>query len=246
MSRYRLSNVFNDQYAYNYTTLPNPDPETECFICKTPYFPNDAEGCQAIQLHPCGHIIGRECFGEWISRAPQSCPYWSHHLPPTLKASASEDSLEVKFLRWVVHTPWITSLNDHHDFLLEVLDHLEWRQHALRAVKALAEGTLTDEDVNLLTKVSLLTFMDPIFRRGIYGTIFLFLVGHHMQLYFELLYKWALLEGLCGGIWKAIVVVWWLGALHAYAYSTITWWVLKLGVRQSSASKRIVLVGMQK
>lgn len=100
----------------------------------------------------------------------------------------------------MVHTPWITSLSDHHDFLLEVLDHLEWRQHALRAVKALAKGTLTDEGVNVLTKVSLLTFMDPIFRRGIYGTIFVFLVGLHMQLYFELVYEWALLESYCRGL----------------------------------------------
>ena len=245
MSRYRLSNVFNDQYTYKYTTLTKPDPEAECFICKTPYSPHDPEGCQAIQLHPCDHIIGHECFTEWINRAPQSCPYWSHHLPPTLKASASDASLEVKFLRWLVHTAWITHIDHHHDFLLEILHHIKWRQRALLAVEALAKGAFTDEDVDVLTKVSFLTFMDPVFRRGIYASIFVFWVGLEVQLmgpdiriYFSIGSDYVLLDLVGRLVWLTILIIWVLMLVSACAYSGVTWWVLKLGVRRRGATER--------
>jgi len=252
MSRYRLSNVFNDQYTYTYTPLPNPDPEAECFICKTPYSPHDPEGCQAIQLHPCGHIIGHSCFTEWINRTPQSCPYWSHHLPPTLKPSVGDEDLEVKFLRWLVHTKWITHIDHHHDFHLEILTPLKWRRRALCAVEALAKGTLTDEDVYVLTKASFLTFMDAVFRRDMYASIRVFVVGlgvelmgRAIRLYFSIGSDNVLLDLVGRLVWLTILIIWVSILVYACAYSGVTWWVLKLGVRRRGATERRKRFGMQ-
>jgi hypothetical protein len=44
------------QYAYSFITSSDLDPSDECFICKEPY--NTADGCRAVKLTSCGHIIG--------------------------------------------------------------------------------------------------------------------------------------------------------------------------------------------
>jgi len=246
MSRYRLSNVFNDQYTYTYTPLPNPDPEAECFICKTPYSPHDPDGCQAIQLNPCGHIIGHSCFTEWINRAPQSCPYWSHHHPPTLKPSVGDESLEVKFLRWLVHTKWITQIDDRYGYRLERIKDPRRRREAGYAVEALAEGALTDRHVHVLTHwIDLMIFVVSVKRPALHVLVVLFLVGHMTGLCLSDWYGWVCSGALYAGMQRAFFVGLFLFLAHAYAYCAITRWVLKLGLRRSSASKRrVVVVGM--
>jgi hypothetical protein len=55
----KLAQVFDGKTVYEYTTTFSPDPSDDCFICRTPYQPRDLEGCVAIQLSACGHIIGQ-------------------------------------------------------------------------------------------------------------------------------------------------------------------------------------------
>jgi hypothetical protein len=129
MPSYRLPNVFNDQDTYNHTTLPDTDADAECLICKSPYFPHDPEGCQAIQLQPCGHIIGRQYFDECLLMESGSCLYCMHNLPRALKASASEEGLTA-----------FCPLGPY--------------EAVRRALDALVKGTLTHEDVSLLIKWS--------------------------------------------------------------------------------------------
>jgi hypothetical protein len=35
------------------------------------------EGCHAIRLKACGHVVGYECFRSWLQRVPHRCPYWN-------------------------------------------------------------------------------------------------------------------------------------------------------------------------
>lgn len=60
---------------------PTVSPEDECFICLDAYLAHDntsPEGCRAIQLKPCNHLIGDVCFEAWITSAANNggarCP----------------------------------------------------------------------------------------------------------------------------------------------------------------------------
>jgi hypothetical protein len=67
-------------YAFEFVTASKED---ICMICRSPYTSpeNNEEGCQAIRLTNCNHVIGLECFDAWVLRHPRTCPYWSHDLP---------------------------------------------------------------------------------------------------------------------------------------------------------------------
>jgi hypothetical protein len=55
------------------------DPDDVCLICQEPY--NTADGCVAVRLQHCGHVVGYGCFIDWASRMPNTCTHWNHHLP---------------------------------------------------------------------------------------------------------------------------------------------------------------------
>jgi hypothetical protein len=80
-----------NNYAYEPVTAADDD---ECMICKEPYLKDDssgADGCHAIRITECGHIIGLECFSVWIQRQPETCTYWNHHLKDlSMKLSSPE------------------------------------------------------------------------------------------------------------------------------------------------------------
>jgi hypothetical protein len=62
------------KYAYTHANAASDD---ECMICKEPY---GNDGCTAIRLTECGHVIGFSCFRQWLQRQPDACPYWNHKL----------------------------------------------------------------------------------------------------------------------------------------------------------------------
>lgn len=51
-------------------------------FCREPYLPIDSteEGCHAIRLKECGHIVGDACFADWQIHQPDSFAYWNHKL----------------------------------------------------------------------------------------------------------------------------------------------------------------------
>ena len=101
-----IATLLQGPKGYAYTTLPSPDPEDLCLICKEPY--NTPDGCHPIKLTSCGHIIGHECFEEWIKRSPGICPYWSHHLP---EVPLPSDSWTAAILIWITGTMWFRAVN---------------------------------------------------------------------------------------------------------------------------------------
>jgi hypothetical protein len=121
------------QYAYSFITSSDLDPSDECFICKKPY--NTADGCRAVKLTSCGHIIcvtsmykmhvghsltsyvylvGLECFMEWVNRHPKRCPYSSHRLPENGTAHLpilGPADLIMAALRWICRTRWFRGID---------------------------------------------------------------------------------------------------------------------------------------
>jgi hypothetical protein len=236
MTNYRLANVFNDQYTYIYTELTNIDAEAECFICKSPYFPHDPEGCQAIQLQPCGHIIGHQCFTEWISRTSEMCPYWSHDLPRVLTSLPSSEDLQVKVLRSVVNSPWITLIDKHHAEVLTYIRSLGWAQQAQHAIKALTTGTLTSREVAVLTRwVYFLTFSKIFFVPALLASFLLCLVVYTAQLLFFIVCGSRFGESVWLKIFVGLSKLWVALFFEACAYCIIARRVFNLGLRRSSA-----------
>jgi hypothetical protein len=114
MAHNKLATVFNGPVTYPHTIISNPYPTDECFICKTPYLPHDPEGCTAIRLTHCNHTIGLSCFQQWVSRVPNTCPYWSHPLPSTQSPQYPNENLFTTVLRWLVTSAWMNRLETFH------------------------------------------------------------------------------------------------------------------------------------
>jgi hypothetical protein len=94
-----------NNYAYESVTAADDD---EYMICKEPYLKDDfsdADGCHAIRLTECGHIIGLECFSVWIQRQPEPCTYWNHHLKDLSKESTNLEYICSRICnsRWFRH-----------------------------------------------------------------------------------------------------------------------------------------------
>jgi len=70
-----MTSCFFGQPEYDYTIVTPPADEV-CMICLEKYTTE-----QAIRLTHCGHLIGSECFRDWISCHPETCTYWNHPLP---------------------------------------------------------------------------------------------------------------------------------------------------------------------
>jgi hypothetical protein len=79
-------------YSQKPVTCTPENLRDERYICKNPFF--DSIDCDPIRL-PCGHVIGHECFYEWIDRYPETCPYWNHLLPSVIERKADNWSASV-------------------------------------------------------------------------------------------------------------------------------------------------------
>jgi hypothetical protein len=94
-------------YAYEHVRAADND---ECLICREPYAKRSAkntkEGCHAIRLTHCGHTIGLECFGDWVARLTDTCPYWSHDLP------RSKSNSTIGLLEHICNSFWFSSIED--------------------------------------------------------------------------------------------------------------------------------------
>jgi len=61
---------------------------------------------QAIRLTACVHVIGLDCFGDWLRRHPDTCPHLTHKLP---RASSSGNKGFTYMLEWLTSTRWFES-----------------------------------------------------------------------------------------------------------------------------------------
>ena len=96
-------------YAHSTDVHIGDADDQDCFICKEPY--NSEEGCRPIRLTECGHVIGQDCFNEWINRYPETCPYWSHHLP-LQSVEVKDSNLMVSALLWMCATRWFLFMDE--------------------------------------------------------------------------------------------------------------------------------------
>jgi len=134
-------------------------------------------------------------------------------------------------------------MDDRYNYRLKRIKDPRWRREAEYAVEALAEGALTDRHVHVLTHwIDLFIFVVPVKRPALYVLVVLFLVGHMIGLYLPDRYGWVGSRALCAGMQLVFFVGLFLFLGHACAYCAITRWVLKLGLRRSSVSKRSVVV----
>jgi hypothetical protein len=113
-------------------------------ICKEPYLKDDssgADGCHAIRITECGHIIGLECFSVWIQRQPETCTYWNHHLKDLSMKLSSQEYVCGRFCnsRWFMYIE--TSI---HFFEYRNRDRWPYKhQRLLNALEALHANCLT-------------------------------------------------------------------------------------------------------
>ncbi|KAF2849643.1 hypothetical protein T440DRAFT_479824 [Plenodomus tracheiphilus IPT5] len=102
--------LFATRYRYEFTYVDVPDRDEECFVCKEPY--SKAHGrddrCVAVRLNSCGHIVGLQCFHQWVKRVPNTCIHWTHELPGC--KSKFEESKLYKFATFICFTSWFTWL----------------------------------------------------------------------------------------------------------------------------------------
>ena len=80
-----------------------------CMVCKDPL--NTTEGCIAIRLTHCNHVIGLECFMEWINRMPNTCTHWNHHIPYVSLSHAP--GWNQKSLTWICATRIFLAIDSH-------------------------------------------------------------------------------------------------------------------------------------
>ena len=145
-----------------------------------------------------------------------------------------------------MHTKWITQIDDRYDYGLKRIKDPRWRREAEYAVEGLAEGALTDRHVYVLTHwIDLMIFVVSVKSPALHVLVFLFLVGHMTGLFLSDWYGWVCSGALYAGMQRVFFVGLFLFLGHACAYCAIMRWVLKLGLRRSSAGKRSApVVGM--
>lgn len=103
-----FSAVFDTGGSYDHKDVES---DGECYICREP-FSTDDDGCHAIQLNQCGHVVGHECFRQWSARVPNVCPYYSHHLPFTSR-TMTDEAWTVAALRYACSSGmfiWVNSM----------------------------------------------------------------------------------------------------------------------------------------
>jgi hypothetical protein len=135
---YALSSYFPSVYRHEYVRAAKDD---VCMICRSTYvtpddsdYDDDDDGdCEAIRLTHCGHVIGDQCFHSWILRQPDTCPYWSHHLPSAINESLSKPEW---VLACVCKSYWFQHFEDHNHGLFPRIPSID------EATKALFENRL--------------------------------------------------------------------------------------------------------
>jgi hypothetical protein len=102
-----IATILAPPQGYAYTFLPNIDPKETCFVCHEPY--NTPEGCLAIKLTHCGHVVGLACLEEWARRRPNTCLHWNHHIP-SLNKPHDRGRYET-VLAWICGTSWFRTVD---------------------------------------------------------------------------------------------------------------------------------------
>jgi hypothetical protein len=157
-----LGGWFNHPSKYAYTHA-NVASDNDCMICKESY---GNDGCAAIRLTECGHVIGLSCFRQWLQRQPDACPYWNHKL----RRSGNMSPLE-----FVCKTAWFG--------LMEQLV-LEWDDSGLltHSLQALHDGRLTLSDARTILKFSVSPLWVGPTLGAILGVVFLCLLATYLSL----------------------------------------------------------------
>ncbi|KAF2821034.1 hypothetical protein CC86DRAFT_411348 [Ophiobolus disseminans] len=89
------------------TALLDTSTLDDCPICREPF--NSPEGCYAVRLNDCGHVVGFKCFQEWAQRVPGTCVYWSHKLPVYELPENLPEPEPTNF--WICETLWFRAIN---------------------------------------------------------------------------------------------------------------------------------------
>ncbi|KAF1850809.1 uncharacterized protein K460DRAFT_412456 [Cucurbitaria berberidis CBS 394.84] len=136
----KLCAIFWSAASYDHKTETNISAEDGCFICKERFATNtNEEGCHAIRLTHCNHVVGHECFRQWSARVPETCPYWNHHLPSIPRSRQPDENWGVTILRWICSTRWFSQL----DYLISESDIAFLQAHDVTAFIDLQMNRMT-------------------------------------------------------------------------------------------------------
>jgi hypothetical protein len=118
---------------------------------------SDSDGCHAIRLTHCGHIVGHECFEEWIQQYPETCIYWNHELPLVINVPKPTSGV-MKLFDW-----WLKILE-------KLLMNLPYCNLAERLyIKFLIHAFLVEHDGDVYRDVLLAFWMNVAFMIGALG-----------------------------------------------------------------------------
>lgn len=73
----RLAGYFCGPHLYSHNDI-DPNRDDVCIVCREPFTEE-----RAIRLTNCSHVVGADCFRDWVRHHPNTCPYWNHPLPRT-------------------------------------------------------------------------------------------------------------------------------------------------------------------
>lgn len=141
--------------VYRYGRHEDYSSDDVCPMCREPYSANaEKPGCAAIRLTECGHILGYQCFQDWITTYPRTCPFYNHTLKAEIELVA-RDSTMLNYrietaVMYICNTTIWTFLDD---LLLEILIRRSPGPTKLkihRALRGLYGGSLTKEEANTL------------------------------------------------------------------------------------------------
>jgi len=167
--------MFRGPNDYAHNDRVHVESDDECAFCKEPYATTASqEGCRAIRLYDCGHIVGYECFRTWLQRQPDTCLYYNHALPRGRKSVASLQDCIERFLEFICTTYWFLLVEDltHNLMFDETLTTAADYMLRLESLEALVSDRLTWENAKTVFKMYAK-------GAGLFSTIFgvLLLVG---------------------------------------------------------------------
>ncbi|KAF2003970.1 hypothetical protein P154DRAFT_572434 [Amniculicola lignicola CBS 123094] len=133
-----LRSIVHSIGDYAYSPALDLAPDDTCLICREFFDITGHYGCQPIRLH-CGHVIGKECFRNWIEGRPKECPHWSHPLP-LRPAFELDQGLCQTWLRNICTTQMFICMKD------LVLEGVEVDSEEVKRRQRYLSGTISTQD----------------------------------------------------------------------------------------------------
>ena len=210
-----IRSIFLPRLIYAHQTNVPTTSDDVCIVCRDSYTPPGQPGCHAIRLTRCGHIVGHECFHQWITRHPEMCPCLPHTLPavrsyPT--PAPGENPTFIAILVWLCNTTWFSCADDF--IAISISGHpADLSLHALRL------GLVTRDDV---LHIAVRYFLATI------------LFDFEAEFLAVLLLGLALVAGISAS--SMLMALGWVTfgmAISNCAFMLVVWGVLRTGLRRS-------------